>query len=141
MGTVRAGKERLAMLAEAETALSEFIDPEDGFPVITEFHWGEDLFHGPQTGEMPAVVVTMRNYSYRGVCSLTSELESEAIIRWPHAEWEDLAPTGCHRLEGMLLMHGPDVVQADLGVRNITDVSPPSSTCWVCPAANHSMAK
>jgi predicted AlkP superfamily phosphohydrolase/phosphomutase len=124
MGTVSDGDERLAMLATAEAALTQVVDPEDGLPVITEFHRREDLFHGSQTGEMPAAVVTMRNYSYRGVCSLTSELEYDAKIRRPHDDWDDLAPTGCHRLEGVLLMHGPDITQSDLGVRNITDVTP-----------------
>lgn len=124
MGTVTEGEERLAMLDEAEAALMNFVDPEDGLPVITEFHRREELFHGSQTGEMPAAVVTMRNYSYRGVCSLTSEMESDSIIRRPHADWDELAPTGCHRLEGVLLMHGPDIMQAELSVRNITDVTP-----------------
>ncbi|MHB9111531.1 MAG: alkaline phosphatase family protein [Thermoleophilia bacterium] len=124
LGIVEDGEERLAMLAVAEAALMEFIDPEDGLPVITEFHRREELFHGSQTGEMPAAVVTMRDYSYRGVCSLTAELENDTMIRRPHADWDDLAPTGCHRLEGVLLLHGPGITQADLGVRNITDVAP-----------------
>ncbi|MFA5802239.1 MAG: alkaline phosphatase family protein, partial [Thermoleophilia bacterium] len=124
MGIVADGEERQAMLDLAEAALMNYVDPDDGLPVITEFHRREELFHGSQTGEMPAAVITMRDYSYRGVCSLTSEMEYDAIIRQPHADWDDLAPTGCHRLEGVLLMHGPDVRQADLGEKNITDVTP-----------------
>jgi len=124
MGTVKNGKERLAMLSEAEAALAEFVDPEDGLPVLTEFHRREELFHGPKVEELPAMVVTMRNYSYRGVSSIMAELASDEIIRLPHPEWEDLAPTGCHRLEGLLLMHGPDIVNIDLGERKITDVTP-----------------
>lgn len=124
LGIVDDGEDRLAMLDVAEAALMEFVDPEDGLPVITEFHRREELFHGSQTGEMPAAIVTMRNYSYRGVCSLTAELEEDATIRRPHDDWDDLAPTGCHRLEGVLLMHGSGILQADLGVRSIMDVTP-----------------
>lgn len=124
MGTVADGEDRLAMLDMAEAALMEFVDPQDGLPVITEFYRRDELFNGPQTGEMPAAVVTMRNYSYRGVCSLTAELENDNLIRRPHDDWDDLAPTGCHRLEGVLLMHGSGVIRADLGARSIMDVTP-----------------
>ena len=123
-GIVKAGKERSAVLAEAEASLAEFADPEDGLPVMTEFHRGDDLYHGPHGGAMPDLVVVMRDHAYRGVFSTYAELSEESLIRKPYRQWKELAPTGCHRRQGVLIMHGPDIGAVDLGTADIIDIVP-----------------
>ena len=124
LGIVRGEKEREAVLAELQEVLSGLKDPVDGKPVVTEFHRGDELYHGSQASLMPDMVIVMRNYSYRGVYSTFSELSEDDIIRTPSSFMKELAPNGDHRREGMLLMHGPDITRADLGEVGIIDVAP-----------------
>lgn len=124
MGIVADGNEREAVLAEAKAALAEITDPEDGLPIMTEFYFKDDLYHGPLADAMPDMVVVMRDHAYRGVYSTFAEQREESIIRRPYREWKELAPTGCHRRQGMLMMHGPDIGTIELGPANIVDVAP-----------------
>lgn len=123
-GIVTGEKERQAVLSEAEAVLRELVDPEDGKPVMTAMHRREELYQGPLETEMPALVIAMRGHSYRGVYCTTAELESEALFRRPCPEWGMLAPTGCHRREGILVIHGPDARSGELDSAQIIDVAP-----------------
>jgi predicted AlkP superfamily phosphohydrolase/phosphomutase len=124
MGTVSDGAEREAVLAEAEAALSRLKDPRDGQPLITRFYRKEELFSGPLTSEMPDLVVNMRDWSYCPVIGTARELAEDTIIRPPVAEWKQLAHSGTHRREGILILHGPDIATADLGTAQMVDIAP-----------------
>lgn len=124
LGMVDGEAEREAVLAETEAALSELRDPGDGKPMISGFFRKEDLFHGPLMSEMPDLVINLRNWSYCPVIGTARELAEEAIIRPPIQEWKQLAHTGTHRREGILLMHGPDIASGRLGVAQMVDVAP-----------------
>jgi predicted AlkP superfamily phosphohydrolase/phosphomutase len=125
IGIVKTKKEEQAVLAEAEAALGELTDPSDGQKVVTNIYRGENIYHGQRITEMPGLIAVMRNHAYRGVYCTSAELERDDIICSPTPEWGNLAPTGCHRREGMLIMYGPGVRKGvDLGVAQITDVAP-----------------
>ena len=70
------------------------------------------------------MVVNLRNWAYRCLSSSAIELAEESIFRSQSDEWKQLAHTGCHRLEGILILHGADVTNADMGVAQMVDVAP-----------------
>lgn len=137
LGIISDGEERENVIRKAEAALSSLIDSEDGRPVFTAIHRGEKIFIGHDIQTMPDLVPEMRSFSYRAVPGTRMELNGEAVIR-PHREdWKQLAHTGCHRLEGMLIMHGIDVEKADLGSANITDIVPTVVSLLGLPAQDN----
>jgi predicted AlkP superfamily phosphohydrolase/phosphomutase len=124
MGTVSSEAERQAVLDEAVAALSELRDPADGKPVVTGFYRKEELYSGPLIEAMPDMVINMRDWSYRGIYSTTEELSEKAIFRPQNKEWKQLAHTGCHRREGILMLHGSDIVNSRLDAVPMVDVAP-----------------
>lgn len=124
MGTVGSEAERQAVLAEAEAVLSELKDPRDGLPMVTELYRREELYHGPLITEIPDMVVNLRDWSYCPVVGTASELAEKAIIRPPVQEWKQLAHSGTHRREGILLLNGPEISHCDLGVAQMVDIAP-----------------
>lgn len=124
MGTVGSEAERQAVLAEAEAVLSELKDPHDGLPMVTRFYRREELYHGPLMSEIPDMVINLRNWSYCPVVGTASELAEEAIVRPPVQEWKQLAHSGTHRLEGILVLNGADIAHSDLGIAQMVDIAP-----------------
>lgn len=124
LGTVADEQERQAVLAEAEAALLKLKDPRDGQPLVTRFYRKEELYNGPLMPEIPDMMVDFRDWSYCPVIGTANELSREEIIRPPVQEWKQLAHSGTHRREGILVLHGPDIGQADLGTAAMVDVAP-----------------
>lgn len=124
LGTVAPGKEYQDVIEAAKAALTGFVDPEDGQPVVSEFLPGREIYHGPRTAEMPDAVAVLRNYAYRTVPNVFLEQAEKEVIRRPNPEWKELAHTGHHRREGMLLMCGTGIEHANLQVAEIIDVAP-----------------
>ncbi|MBE0428983.1 MAG: alkaline phosphatase family protein [Thermoleophilia bacterium] len=123
-GTVAGEMERRLVIDETVAALEELADPGDGLPVLSRFDRKEEIYSGPLMEEMPDLVINMREYAYRGIHSTQLELAEPGIIREPMKKWGPLAHTGAHRREGILVMHGPDILPADLGQVQMVDVAP-----------------
>lgn len=125
LGMVRGKKELEAVLTEAEGALGDLVDPDDGKPVVTRFYRKEELYHGQQLEVMPDLVTVMRDYAYEGVPSTGAELSQTAVFRPPRADLGELNFSGTHRAQGMLVFHGPDIVSgADAGPAEMVDIAP-----------------
>lgn len=127
--------ESRTVLAEAEAALRAYRHPGDGRPLFTEFYHGDDIYSGPMRDSLPDLLVVMRNHAYRGVYSTSAELDGEDIIRMPCPEWGQLAPTGCHRREGILVMYGADINHVELGPRDMVDIAPTVLNLMGLPSA------
>lgn len=56
-GIVAPGAEREALLAELESALLAFRDPETGEPVVRETHRREEIYDGPFVAEAPDLIL------------------------------------------------------------------------------------
>jgi predicted AlkP superfamily phosphohydrolase/phosphomutase len=134
MGIVDGEKEKNAVLAEAEAILSTFVDPRDEEPVFTEFYKKDDLYHGTEMENMPDLITVMRDYAYLGIPYTAQELEEEGLLRDPCPKWEMLAFTGTHRREGVLILSGPDISQANLGTREMVDIVPTVAELMGLPA-------
>ncbi|MFA5810004.1 MAG: alkaline phosphatase family protein [Thermoleophilia bacterium] len=124
LGQVASEAERQAVLNEAENVLSGLMDPEDGMPVVSGFYRKEDIYSGPLMPEMPDMVINMRDWSYRGIPSTAIELAHESIFRFQSDDWKQLAHTGNHRREGILIMNGPDINAGRPGEAAMVDVAP-----------------
>ena len=92
--------------------------------MVTELYRREELYHGPLITEIPDMVVNLRDWSYCPVIGTASELAEKAIIRPPVQEWKQLAHSGTHRREGILLLNGPEITHCDLGVAQMVDIAP-----------------
>jgi len=124
MGIVGGEDERRAVIEAADAALRELKDPWDGEPILTRSYRKEELFHGPCLPELPDMVLNLRNWSYCPVIGTANELSAEALIRPPVQQWKQLAHTGTHRREGILIMNGPDIAASDIGVAQMVDIAP-----------------
>lgn len=124
LGVVSGEEERQAVLADAEAVLSGLKDPRDGQPMVTRFYRKEELYNGPLMPEIPDMMVNFRDWSYCPVIGTANELSREEIVRPPVEEWKQLAHSGTHRREGILILHGPHVGQAVLGTAEMVDVAP-----------------
>ncbi len=124
LGTVSGEAERQRVLAEAEAALSELKDPRNGKPLISRFYRKEEIYSGPLMTEMPDMVINMSDWSYCPVIGTANDLAEESIFRPPTKEWKQLAHTGAHRREGILLARGPGIKNVNLGQAQMVDVAP-----------------
>ncbi|MHB8160087.1 MAG: alkaline phosphatase family protein [Thermoleophilia bacterium] len=138
LGIVNGEKDLAAVLTEAEAALRELCDPEDGRPVVTQFFRKEELYHGPMMSEMPDLVAVLRDYAYIGLPGTAAELLGDGIVRHPRTDYKDLTFSGTHRQQGILMLHGPNIANNRLGVAQMVDVAPtvmnlldlPPLECW-----------
>lgn len=124
MGIVEGESGRQAVLEEAEQVLSRLVDPADGKPVVTGIFRREELFQGPMVEEIPDLAVLMRDNAYQPVTIIRNELSGKGTVRSPFLDRKQLALSGSHRLEGILIMHGPDIGHVDLGEAEMVDVAP-----------------
>ncbi len=123
-GAISSESQRKAVLADAQKALTGYVNPDDGKSIITNFDFREDIFKGPFISRMPGAVYVMRDYAYRGVYSTSAELDQKEIIFTPCPEYNYLGNTGIHRREGMVAMNGPDIRPGDMGTVSIIDLAP-----------------
>ena len=117
-------KERQAVIKETIAALESVVDPEDGKPIVTTVHLGNEIYHGPMKFLVPDMVVNMRNYSYRVIPNTRDELGAKSLIRKPMPHWQEVAHTGNHRRDGIFILYGPDAAHADLDEVDMVDIVP-----------------
>ena len=91
-----------ATLEEISHRLKAIVDPETGESLVTEIHFGKDIYSGKQAPSGPDIMIFMRNSR---VCAYgNTEFASN---RW-------LTPserTGWHRMHGVLIASGPGIKQ------------------------------
>lgn len=132
-GVISGESQRKAVLANAQQALTSYVNPDDDKPIITEFDFREDIFRGPLIFRMPDAVYVMRNYAYRSIYSTSSELDQNEIICTPCPEYSHLGNSGVHRREGLIAMAGPDIRPGDMGTVSIMDLAPTIMTLLNLP--------
>ncbi|MBE0428981.1 MAG: alkaline phosphatase family protein [Thermoleophilia bacterium] len=125
LGTVSSEEEMEKVIAKAEAAISGLRDPWDGEPMVTRFYRKEELFHGPLAAAMPDLVVNFRDWSYCPVIGTATELDGGPIVRPPVQDWKQLAHTGTHRREGILILAGAAGMEgAEPDQADMVDVAP-----------------
>lgn len=117
-GTVDPGMEYERLRDEIIDQLRGVIDPETGEAVVKSAFRREDLYRGDQVERVPDIVVRMAD-GYEG----GSALLGPYVTPIPQEDLRRLS--GAHRMDGVLIVHGPGVRRARqvVGAR-IVDLAP-----------------
>lgn len=112
------GEAKEALRRQIVDGLQHIVDPETGEQVVDRIYYGPDYYDGPFAGHAPDIAVSMKpdyacnirlGYYSAPVTPITSPL-----------------PRGNHRMNGIFLASGPDVVANPEPLKNlaIEDVAP-----------------
>lgn len=102
-GIVSPGAECEALLEDLTERLKALMDPETGQPVIGEIYRREDVYKGPHAGDSPDLMFLTRNMEYKAMG--LSDFSSRRVFDQVYGT------TGHHRMNGMMLWHGPGVIK------------------------------
>lgn len=98
------------------TELREVTDPETGEKIIEAAYKREEVYSGPFVKDAPDILLLTSNLEY----AFTSSLLGDRIFENPH----DPVPAN-HRMEGIFLIKGPDIVKGvNLRTIDIIDIAP-----------------
>jgi predicted AlkP superfamily phosphohydrolase/phosphomutase len=116
-GIVEPGAEYERVVEEVRARLLAFREPVTGEPVVTAVHRREDAYHGPYAEGGPDLLVE----TARTVC-LVEGLGRRSLMPAGRGPEER---TGNHARNGVLVLHGPEVLAgAALPLATVEDVAP-----------------
>jgi predicted AlkP superfamily phosphohydrolase/phosphomutase len=94
-----------------------------GEPIVAAVHRREDLFHGPELGRIPDLVVEFRDYAWLGKGNLTERREEidDRVVTTAHP---DAVYSGSHRPDGIFVLAGPAARDGAELAPGILDVAP-----------------
>jgi len=124
LGIVERGSEYESVREEVISKLYELIDPEDGKPVVARAYRKEELYWGEALDALPDVLLVMRNYAYMAMNQLQDIGPSKGIFGKPVGAMGELAHTGNHRPDGILILHGENVAKGKEGKASLLDIAP-----------------
>jgi predicted AlkP superfamily phosphohydrolase/phosphomutase len=122
-GIVQPGGEYNKLLSEITTALLDMRDPDTGIPVVERVHRREELYNGPFLDLAPDLIIQWRNYAYLTAPGLGSIRKPIFAPPLPEDATE-FEHTGTHRLDGILLITGPDIQPGSVEGAHIADLAP-----------------
>lgn len=122
-GIVNGESERQAVLKEVESAMHALIDPYDGKNVVVSTLRREQIYHGDQLDNLPDMVIETQD-SYLGAFGNYEMDQDSAILTQENIDERDLPLMGTHDSDGILIMYGAGVCNADIGIAQITDIAP-----------------
>lgn len=106
-GIVSPGDEYDRLCDDIRDALMSLGDPEDGKPVVDQVVHRRQVFHGPAYDEAPDLIVIMRKLAYITRSGYEFGNQPGNLFAPPHHY-----QSGSHRMEGTLILAGPDILQA-----------------------------
>lgn len=115
-GVVEPGDAR-ALLDELKAALFKIPHPQTGEPLVERIYESGELYSGPQADLAPDLTVVLKDWAYRTIGLhdfTTNRLISPAF-----------GPTGDHRLEGILIAAGPQILPGSIpSDASLLDITP-----------------
>jgi predicted AlkP superfamily phosphohydrolase/phosphomutase len=124
MGIVEPGSHYESVREEVISRLYELKDPEDGRPVIDRVYKREEVYHGDALDLLPDIFIVMRNYSYLALNQFEEIQPSKGVFGKPLKAIGELSHTGSHRLEGILMMQGENILKGKEGEASMLDIAP-----------------
>jgi len=124
MGIVERGSDYESLIEELASKLHGLKDPDDGKRVVDRVYRREELYHGEALDLIPDIFLVMRNYSYMALNQFKEIQPSGGIFGDSLGGMGELSHTGSHRLEGILIFHGENVVRGKEGEASILDIAP-----------------
>jgi predicted AlkP superfamily phosphohydrolase/phosphomutase len=95
----------------------------EGKPIVSAVYRREELFHGPELGALPDLIVEFDDYRWLGKGNMRSRTGSlwDSVAIAPGSKE---AYVGSHRRGGMIAVAGPDAVRGRTLSASIEDVAP-----------------
>jgi predicted AlkP superfamily phosphohydrolase/phosphomutase len=124
LGIVEQGSEYESVLEEVISKLYELKDPEDGKPVVERVYRKEELYCGEAFDVLPDIFLVMRNYAYMALNQFQEVGMSKGIFGKPLKGMGELAHTGSHRREGILIFCGENIAKGKEGKASMLDIAP-----------------
>jgi len=126
-----AGRERHGVVGDDEYDVvrddiarraADLRDP-DGRPIVSSVYRREELFHGPELGRLPDLIIEFDDYRWLGKGNMRSRTESlwDTIAIAPGSKESYV---GSHRREGLIALGGPSAARARALSASIEDVAP-----------------
>jgi predicted AlkP superfamily phosphohydrolase/phosphomutase len=118
-GLVKNDEEYEALRTELKERLEGLVHPETGERVVDRVYRREEVYHGPHLGKAPDMIILPR-LGYEIVANVTPEGDVWSTGGLHHNEW-----MGVHRMEGILILSGPEVREgARIEGADIIDLAP-----------------
>jgi len=132
-GIVESGEEYELLRDEIARRMQTIVDPEDNLPVVDRVYKKEELYNGRFLEDAPDLLAIMRDLTYITRKGYEFAAQRGVLFKKPYT-----AETGSHRLEGILIAAGPDIVkQESLVTKDIQDLAPTLLYLQQCPIPNY----
>ena len=132
-GIVEPGEAYEAVRKQIADGLSELRDPQDGQKVVDRVFFKDELYSGDFLSDAPDLLTIMRGFTYMTRKGYEFAAQRGELFRAPYTE-----ETGSHRLEGILIAAGPDIIeQPILAETDIQDLAPSLLYLQDCPIPNY----
>lgn len=107
-GIVQPGTEYEQLRQELAEALMTLSDPETGESVVGRVYKREEIYDGPFLDRAPDLIVKWKDYAFWGRGRYDSR-RTHIFEAQRQVDFSDMPLTGSHRLEGVLIINGPDI--------------------------------
>ena len=125
-GIVAPGDEYESVCSAIIERLEALVDPTTGEKAVDRVYRATELYQGPMVDWAPDLVIAWRDNAYMPTES-DRDKESIFVPRW--REYMNWPTTGSHRLDGVLLAHGPGIRRGTVTGARIIDLVPTWLRC------------
>jgi len=122
-GVVNPGEEYEKLREDIMQKLRELRDPDSGDTILDKVYKREELYSGPYLKDAPDLIVLWKDFAYY---TRQSVVEEEVAILEPPGKFgsRTIEHSACHRLNGVLIMKGNQILQGKVIKANIMDLAP-----------------
>jgi predicted AlkP superfamily phosphohydrolase/phosphomutase len=123
LGIVNPGEEYENLRNEIMGKLGELRDPDSGEPILDKVYKKEDLYSGPYLEDAPDIIILWKDFAYY---TRQSVVDEEVLLFEPPGKFGNrvIEHSACHRLNGVLIMHGKRLLQGKTMNAHIMDLAP-----------------
>jgi predicted AlkP superfamily phosphohydrolase/phosphomutase len=122
-GIVNTGEEYEKLRDEIMKKLGELRDPDSGEPILDKVYKKEELYSGPYLEDAPDIIILWKDFAYY---TRQSVVDEEVLLFEPPGKFGNriIEHSACHRLNGVLIMHGKHLLQGKAMNAHIMDLAP-----------------
>jgi len=123
LGIVNSGEEYENLRDQIMRKLGELKDPDSGEPILDKVYKKEELYSGPYLEDAPDLIILWKDFAYY---TRQSVVDEEVLLFEPPGKFGNrvIEHSACHRLNGVLIMHGKHLLQGKTINANIMDLAP-----------------
>jgi predicted AlkP superfamily phosphohydrolase/phosphomutase len=123
LGIVNAGEEYENLRDKIMRKLGELKDPDSGEPILDKAYKKEELYSGPYLEDAPDIIILWKDFAYY---TRQSVVDEEVLLFEPPGKFGNrvIEHSACHRLNGVLIMHGKQLLQGKTINAHIMDLAP-----------------